>query len=263
VTPPATFSGGAQHRVPPRKRRTPLTHIAAAAIFAALLLGIFSRASADSAPGSDPTENRPIQRDPSPYTATETPKSTLTSTQSTGFDSVRVALALTAVIGLILIMRTALRRFYPGAIPHRSTQSMRILCRFAVAPRQHVLLLQVGKRLIVVGDGGAQLNPLCEIAAPDEVEAILAQVREESATSLRKFDLFFGKARKNYTEEPIADSDKLPAVPEPDALPSAPAPEVAFDSSHELMDPSLNQTRDELSGLSQKVRDLARQLGRE
>jgi hypothetical protein len=38
--------------------------------------------------------------------------------------------------------------------------------------------------------------------------------------------------------------------------------ESRFDDSHEIVDPSLAQTRNELSGLSEKVRDLARQLGK-
>jgi flagellar biogenesis protein FliO len=181
--------------------------------------------------------------------------------QPGGFDSVRVAIALVVVIGLIFVLRFGMRWFFPGALPQRSTRAMQVLSRFTISPRQHLLLVQVGKRLIVVGDGGAQLNPLCEITAADEVEAIVSQVREESASSLKRFELFFGKAKKNYVDEPAAEEIEQPSADPAPAPPSEPA-DARFDPSHELVDPSLAQTRDELSGLSQKVRDLAKQLGR-
>lgn len=237
---------------------------ATAAIFAGFLLLGLARAFADAPPTSDSVENQPIQRDPAALSPSQAAKTANPSSSPNGFDSVRVALALVAVVSLIFLLRGAMRRFYPGAIPHRPTQAMKVLCRFAISPRQYVFLLQVGKRLVVVGDGGTQLNPLCEITSPEEVEAIVAQVREESAASLRKFDLFFGKARKNYTDDAavaVVESDKLPEDAAPAAL--APAADATFDPSHEIIDPSISRTRDELSGLSQKVRDLARQLGRE
>ncbi len=117
----------------------------------------------------------------------------------------------------------------------------------------------------MVGDGGAQLNPLCEITSQDEVEAIVAQVREESATSLKRFEMFFGKARKPYAEEPAQEEIERTAEQTADPAgrtESTEGADVPFDPTHEIVDPAIAQTRDELSGLSQKVRDLAKQLGR-
>ena len=100
----------------------------------------------------------------------------------------------------------------------------------------------------MVGDSGAQLNPLCEITNEEEVAAILAQVREESATAARRFDLLFGRARKGFDEEHApAQQIESPA-------------EAMFDPSHEINHPALSQTQNELVGLSDKVRNLARQL---
>jgi flagellar biogenesis protein FliO len=240
--------------------------ITAAAIFAGLLLCGAGRLLAAPPPDADGAgvtlDNQAIHRDPgtdadSPAPA-KSPTGTATPTAG-GFDSARVVIALVTVVGLIFAIRSGLRWFFPGVVPQRSTRAMQVLCRFTISPRQHLILVQVGKRLIVVGDGGAQLNPLCEITAAEEVEAIVTQVREESASSLKRFELFFGKARKTYTEEPTAEEMGQPAA---EPVPAPESPDARFDPTHELTDPSLTETRDELSGLSQKVRDLAKQLGR-
>jgi flagellar biogenesis protein FliO len=166
-------------------------------------------------------------------------------------DATRVLLALVGVLGLIAVLRMALRRVFPGAISHRATRAIKILSRCIVSPRQHLLLIQVGKRLLVVGEGGAQLNRLCEITDDDEVAQILAAVREEAAVAGRRFENLFGRARKSFEEDPA-----------PSAPTEAPA-DGAFDATHEINDPALCETRNELAGLSDKVRELARQLRRD
>ena len=175
-----------------------------------------------------------------------------------GLDATRVLLALAGVLGLIVVLRMGLRRVFPGAISQRGTRAIKILSRSIVSPKQHLLLIQVGKRLIVVGDSGAQLNPLCEITDGDEVAEILASVREETVTAARRFENLFGRARKAFDE----DSSNVPTT-------EAPA-ESAFDPTHEIngstpqnSDPALCETRNELAGLSDKVRELARQLQRD
>jgi len=216
----------------------------------ALLIGaVFAAfARADSAPVATPDslDHRPIVREAAGASVPQPAAPTNSSTN--GFEPARVVLALVVVLALILLLRVALRRFFPGAIPHRATRAIKILSRSIVSPKQHLLLIQIGKRLVVVGDSGAQLNPLCEITNEEEIAAIMAQVREESATAARRFDLLFGRARKGF------DEDHAP--PQPIDSPA----EAVFDPSHEINDPALSETHHELVGLSDKVRDLARQL---
>jgi len=204
---------------------------------------------AEDAPRPDALSNQPIHRDPAIPAAGQRNTGPV-ETRGSGFDPLRVTLALGGVLGLILILRVGMRRLFPGAIALRSTRAIKVLSRCTISPRQHLLLVQVGKRLIVVGDSGTQLNPLCEIADGKEVEALLAQIQEESAAAAHRFELFFGKARTGYEAETSDADTKVPAA------------DAAFDPTHELIDPSLSQTRRELSGLSERVRDLARQLGR-
>jgi flagellar biogenesis protein FliO len=223
--------------------------------------------SADPAQSHDAFDGRPIQRD-APTSLTDSSKTPLPDIHSTGFDPTRVLLALTGVVGLIFLLRWGMRRLLPGAVAHRSTRVMKVLSRTFVSPRQHLLLVQIGKRLVMVGDSGTQLNPLCQIKDPAEVEAILLDLREETSSAARKFDLFFGKARKGFDQDQELNAQELPKdakdleIGAANSLDNSDQSESRFDDSHEVVDPSLTQTRNELSGLSEKVRDLARQLGK-
>jgi flagellar biogenesis protein FliO len=209
-------------------------------------------------------ENRSIQR--TEHAQPAEPGDAIAPSKLTGFDPVRVMMALVAVIGLILLMRAAAKRIFPGSVASRGSRAIKILSRCPIAPRQHLLLIQVGKRLLVVGDSGTQLNPLCQIKDGDEVAALLNQLQEETASAAWRFDALFGRARKSFDEVEAEEAgDTEPTPPKPPAEPAdaaaGQAGDAPFDSTHEIRDPSLSQTRKELDGLSDKVRDLARQLG--
>jgi flagellar biogenesis protein FliO len=185
------------------------------------------------------------------------PLSSQTSTSSAGkatsapvapgaFDVTRVLLATAGVVGLIFLMRAGMKRIFPSTAAHRPISAVKVLSRSAIAPKQHLLVIQFGKRLVLVGDSGSSLNPLCEITDPDEAANVLAQARSESISVAQRFDSLFGRARKDYDG------------------PEEPAQEESFDSSNEVPrdDPSLQQTQKELAELHDKVRDAARRIGR-
>ncbi|MGD0463244.1 MAG: flagellar biosynthetic protein FliO [Tepidisphaeraceae bacterium] len=188
----------------------------------------------------DSLESQPIALDSSGAGAKSAPP----SESPAAFGATRVILALAGVVGLIFLLRGGARRLFPGAAPVRANSAVKVLARCPISPKQHLLVIQFGKRLVLVGDTGSHLNPLCEISDPEEAAGVLAQARDESMSAARRFDSFFGLARKGFAETPTA-------------------PEERFDDSHEIIadDPTLETTRRELAGLSDKVRDVARQLG--
>jgi flagellar biogenesis protein FliO len=224
----------------------------------------------------DSTDSTPIDSKPIP-----------SDSHPLSFDSTRVILALGGILILILLLKAGLRKVLPGAAAARSTRAMQIISRCTISSRQQLLLIQVGKRLVVAGDSGTQLNPLCEITDSAEVEGLVAQIREEAAAAAGRFETFFGKARKEFaadselagpTSETISEnpaensSDTTDGAgasasePAPAAVTlSGSAPQDSFDPSHELndaeIDSSIAKTSEELSGLRQKVRDLSRQIG--
>ena len=82
--------------------------------------------------------------------------------------------ALGLVIGLVLAGRWAAVRFGGAAVTvARPSPAVEVLSRTAVAPKNHVLLLRVGRRVLVVNDAGQGLRRLAEIDADDEVADLL------------------------------------------------------------------------------------------
>lgn len=90
--------------------------------------------------------------------------------------------ALGLVIGLVLLLRFGITKF-GGRVAAAPSRAVEVLGRTAVAPKNHVLLLRVGGRVLVVGDSGAGLRTLSEIEDPDEVASLLASVESDRQTS--------------------------------------------------------------------------------
>jgi flagellar biosynthetic protein FliO len=140
----------------------------------------------------------------------------------------RVILSLAAVLGLIALMYWGSRWLLPTAgAAGRATQAVQVLSRTHISPKQKILLIQVGGRVLVVGDNGQQLNTLCEIGDAEEAASLVTQIRG-------------------------ADHVTLPATPDPVARPEDDAREPD----------QLTTTQHELDGLVQRVRRIATQLDR-
>jgi flagellar biogenesis protein FliO len=110
-----------------------------------------------------------------------------------------VALGLAAVLALIFVLRWVAKWAFPGVASARPTAAMRVLSRTCVSPKQQLLLVQVGRRVLVVGDSAGHLRGISEIADPDEAAALVAQITEEqSRSSARAFGSLFGRVRNGF-----------------------------------------------------------------
>ena len=161
-----------------------------------------------------------------------------------GASGFRVALSLAAVLGLIVLMYWAGRRFMPrGALVGGGTRAIQVLARSPLSPRHRIVLLQVGRRVLVVaeGGGGQPLSTLCEITDPDEAAALIGQIRGEQQSNSRSFAALLSGAAERFR---AADTAK----------PQAEAP------PHESDD--LEAAQQELDGLTERVRVMARQFER-
>jgi flagellar biogenesis protein FliO len=164
-----------------------------------------------------------------------------------------LALSLGIVLGLIFICRWAARWMFPGAAVGRSSQVMKILSRSVIAPKQQLLLIQVGRRLVVVGDCGQQMNALAEITDPDEVASLLGQLRAqpELPEAARPFAPLLGRARDEFGDLPV-----------PPVTPPFASGNDHDEEENELAAAGVVETRGELTGLTEKIRMLSRQLGK-
>jgi flagellar biogenesis protein FliO len=183
---------------------------------------------------------------------------------ATGFGFARVMGALALVLGLIFFLRWVLgRSLHPAGLAGASG-AVQVLSRSPLSPRQHLLLLRVGRRLIVAADCNGQLSSLSEITDPDEVAALVGQVRDEKLTTGSKsFGNLLGRWRRGGDDPPDndADADDFPRVP----------PDV-FDSARERRsdrgeadpdaadDPTVASTRGELNSLMERIRLISHQF---
>ncbi len=191
----------------------------------------------EAAPGS--LEKEAIRRSTAPTTASAATPARGAGGGTDTFSVQRVIVSLALVIGVIFVLRWISRRMMGKSVGVRSTRAVQVLSRSMVSPRQQFLLVQVGRRLVVVADSGTQMNPVCEISDPDEVAALVTQVHEEKASSLtRNFSGFFGRAKENF-DAPASTGR------------SEPGPED---------DPADDTIREDISALSEKVKSLAKQF---
>jgi flagellar biosynthetic protein FliO len=147
-----------------------------------------------------------------------------------------VALALALVLVAIFLLRWLARQFVRTGL--QSGKPIKIVSRSILSPRQQVMLLQIGKRLIVVGDSGGSMNTLCEITDPDEIATMIGSAKEESPAS-NSFGRLFRRAKEPFAEDAARE------VPEQEEMP--PNPEIA------------EMSRD-LGGLMEKVQRMRQEF---
>lgn len=168
------------------------------------------------------------------------------------FDTRRVIVSLALVIALILVLRWASQRLFGKSIGGRASRAVQVLSRNVISPKQQLLVVQVGRRLVVVGDSGQQMTTLCEITDPEEMAALVGQLHEEKREATgNPFGAIFGRAGSAFEKNDPGEPQRSVDVTDED---SGSEP-VGLSRDDEV-------TRDELSGLMDKVRGMSRQFRR-
>jgi len=101
--------------------------------------------------------------------------------KSDGWGRMLGALAVVAV--LIFAARWFLRR-WDAAGPTALAGPMEVLARAPVAPRQQLLLVRLGKRLVLIGAGGGAMSTLAEVTDPAEVNELIQAVKSPTVGAL-------------------------------------------------------------------------------
>jgi flagellar biogenesis protein FliO len=134
-------------------------------------------------------------------------------------DSGRVALALTSVVCLIFLLRWAVKKAFPASVAVSRQHAVKVLARCPLAPRQQVILLQVGRRIVVAAESAGQLSSLCQITDADEVAALLGDLqRDKSTPAVSSFTSWFARSTQAFAEE---DGE-----PSPQAMETPPASQI-------------------------------------
>ncbi|MDP6636819.1 MAG: flagellar biosynthetic protein FliO [Phycisphaerae bacterium] len=80
--------------------------------------------------------------------------------------------ALALVVVLIFLARVMLKRFGPISGPQRRDM-LDVLARTSVSARHQLLLVRMGRRVVLVGQGPASLTTLSEVTDADEAAALI------------------------------------------------------------------------------------------
>ena len=160
----------------------------------------------------------------------------------------RVVGALGVVLGCIFIVRYAGKKILGLQTPGASNGVIQVLCRIPISPRQQLMLIQIGRKMILLANCGTSMNAVCEITDPDEVAALAGQLQERRRTSATSaFLSLFGKAGAKFEaqQEPVSDETS-----------------IEEESSEQPVEPELATTRAEMRGLMDRVHQLAQHYRR-
>ncbi|MBC8109376.1 MAG: flagellar biosynthetic protein FliO [Anaerolineae bacterium] len=195
----------------------------------------------------------------SPTTAATSTEARNRSNPSATVDLKRVGLSLTLVLGVILVARFAMKKLFPAVSVGRKSQIIRVVSRSVIGPKQQFLLVKIGKRLVLVGDSGASMNPLAEITDPDEVAELVGQLQSESNhSSVGAFASMFRKAETQFQAEDDEALASAPATTSQAVRRELLADEVAPEPDEQSPpDRKLVAAASEINGLMDRVRLLA------
>ncbi|MFT3788928.1 MAG: flagellar biosynthetic protein FliO [Tepidisphaeraceae bacterium] len=187
-------------------------------VFSVILLAacvpVSVRAQATTAPAS--VEQREFPRTFDRTIATRPPGSTTGNTGST-LDLPRVLAALAIVVALIFGLRWAARRFLGAGGTTTRNRNVRVLSRSPIAPRQQILLLQVGRRVIVTADCAGQLSTLANIEDPDEVAQLIGgysapveenELIEPKSDDVASFEATLGNEQQKFDGDEATESQR-------------------------------------------------------
>lgn len=93
--------------------------------------------------------------------------------------------ALAIVVALIFVFRFVLRRIGNVSGSAANSEVMEVLARTTVAPRQQLLLVRLGSRLVLVGSWRDGMSALANINDPAEVAAVTEAAQHTATNSLK------------------------------------------------------------------------------
>jgi flagellar biogenesis protein FliO len=210
------------------------------------------QAKSDQAKSDQAVENQSLRiSDRDVKSATARPTAAGAAAAGTS-DLTHVFVALLVVICVILVIRSAAGRLSSMPGGGRAGKLVTVLSRSMISPRQHVLVLQVGNRLLVVGDSAGRMSSLCEISDPDEIAMMVGQTRQARESNAdRSAGSFFNLFRR--ANQPFNEPITAP-FNETDALAQTPV------EPEKQIDPPEAVSSDEVHGLLDKVRQLQKQF---
>ncbi len=137
---------------------------------------------------------------------------------------------LLAVLVLIAAIALFLKKFLPTRRLMAGSQVLRIVARTHVTPKQQLMLIKLGRRMVLLGVSPDRISTLSTVDDPEQVALLLGEVASSQANS----------ASRAFVESMGEEADTYEELPEEDAT---------------------SATRGQVHGLLEKVRSLAGKTG--
>ena|GEM_PF-5553871 len=182
----------------------------------------------------DPNESKPLGTKSTPRSSGS---GSAGSSDGSNWGMFQTIIALAFVVGLILVGKQVVLRLMGRPAAVSRSRVVEVLSRVSVGPRQHVMLIRLGGRIIVVGDSAGQMRLLANLDEPEEVASILKAVTSSKPTSVSEsFNQLMGKFDQDFDR---AEAARL------------------RDEGKDLTEHQADRARDQLSGLLARVRSMA------
>jgi flagellar protein FliO/FliZ len=143
--------------------------------------------------------------------------------------------ALGVVIGLILLLRAGFAKLTGRTTASANNPVVEVLSRTSIAPKNHVLLLRLGRRILVVGDSAGGMNTLANIDDPEEVASLLQSI---SVTKPGSISAGFAQLMQGFDGQ-YESEESLP------------------EQGRDTVEADLDRARDTVSGLAARLRAMA------
>ncbi len=100
-----------------------------------------------------------------------------------GADAASMAWPLLVVLGLIFLAALAVRKFMPRGMRASGGNAINILARQHLSSKQSLCLVQVGRRVVLVGVTGEQMSALSEITDREELADLTVKLARSAPSS--------------------------------------------------------------------------------
>lgn len=112
------------------------------------------------------------------------------------------------VLGVVWLAYRAARRWIPGSKVSDSG-FMQVIARTTLTPKQHVALVRLGRRFVMVGVSPDRIDRLCVIDDAPEVSELLVRLNGASGSQSPGFDDELMREVSGYESDSDAGSDEL------------------------------------------------------
>lgn len=129
-----------------------------------------------------------------------------------GLFGLKDMLPLLAVLTLIAVAAFVVKRFMPAKTLLAGAGVLEVVARLSLSPKQTLVLVKMGRRLVLLGTTADGITALSEVADPDQVASLLGQAASEESTAMAEaFSQSIERESLVYEDTDLDEPDSTPS----------------------------------------------------